>query len=136
VNWTEARPGPLTYSYDQFALAKAFFFTKWCEWALERGAVAPKDLSGACRYGSLFVCRVYGGSIRGHYQHQYNDVGGLRVDLSHDAADVGAMLQPYLHEPLYFELVEQQVSLAGCLPRVDRWVVEFLAGSAAAEGLD
>ena len=44
-----------------------------------------------------------------------------------DAADVGAMTHPYLHEPDYFELDSLQDSLAGCLPRVDRWVLEFLA---------
>lgn len=128
-NWSIARPGVRAYSYDQFRLAKAFVFRKWGEWALVRGVAPPQDLSGACRYGSLFICRVYGGSIQGHYQHQYNRVEGRCVDLSHDAADVGAMTDPYRHEPSYFELPEQQASLQGCLPRVDRWVAEYLTAS-------
>ncbi|WP_374335685.1 transcriptional regulator [Methyloversatilis sp.] len=127
VDWNACRTGKLDYSYARFSLAKSFVFRKWCEMANERALQAPDDLSGACKYGSLFMNRVFGGSIRGHFQHQYNYIGGRIVDLGHDAADVGAMPQPYLHEPEFFELLSLQRSLAGCLPRVDGWVIEFLA---------
>lgn len=126
MDWNACRTGKLDYSYAYFALAKTFVFRKWCDLAQERGLARPDDLSGACKYGSLFMNSVFGGSIRGHYQHQYNLIGGRLVDLSHDAADVGAMSHPYLHEPDFFAMPSLHSSLDGCLPRVDEWVVEFL----------
>lgn len=128
MDWTIEQEGRLVYSYAHFSHAKTFVFGKWLEYAAERGAAIPADLSGGCKYGSLFMNRAFGGSIRGHYQHQYNRIGGRIVDLSHDAADVGRMSNPYLHEPEYFALPELRHSLDGCLPRVDRWVAEFMAG--------
>ncbi|MBS1214584.1 MAG: transcriptional regulator [Proteobacteria bacterium] len=134
MDWTANREGRLPYSYEGFAQAKVFIFRKWCEHAAERGVQLPVDLSGSCKYGTLFMNRVFGGAIRGHYQHQYNVIGGRIVDLSHDAADVGNMRHPYLHEPEFFAVPEQQATLDCCLPRVDRWVVEFLLEIQAAHG--
>ncbi len=126
MDLTVSQEGKLSYTYEGFAQAKAFVFRKWREHAAERGATIPTDLSGSCKYGSLFMNRVFGGTIRGHYEHQYNLIGGRIVDLSHDAVDVGRMKNPYLHEPDFFSIPEQQDSLTCCLPRVDRWVMEFL----------
>lgn len=126
MDWTADREGLLSYSYERFALAKVFVFRKWLELAAERKVEVPADLSGACKYGSLFMNLVFGGAIRGHYQHQYNLIGGRIVDLSHDAADVGRLTNPYLNEPEYFSTPEQQASLDCCVPRVERWAQEFL----------
>ncbi|GAA5172000.1 hypothetical protein [Viridibacterium curvum] len=122
----EPRIQPLHYDYTEFALAKAFFFRAWCEFARERGALLPIDLSGACKYGSLFMHDLYGGVIEGHYAHQYNRIAGRLVDLSHDASDVGAMREPYSHDPAYFDIPEYRVALIACQPRVDRWVSAYL----------
>lgn len=127
MNWTNPHTGLLPYTYKNFAYAKVFVFRKWCEMALARQALAPTDLSGACKYGSVFMQRVFGGTLRGHFEHQYNLIDGRLVDLSHDAMDVGRMRNPYLHEPDYFAVPELTASLDGCVPRVDTWVVEFLA---------
>lgn len=126
IDWTQNREAKLAYSSEHFALAKAFVFRKWCEQAAERGILPPNDLSGACKYASLFMSRVFGGAIRGHYEHQYNFIGGRIVDLSHDALDVGRICNPYLHEPDYFAIPAKQASLNACLPRVDGWVTQFL----------
>lgn len=117
----------LAYSYERFAQAKVFVFRKWCERAIERGTLPPDDLSGACKYGSLFMNQVFGGVICGHYEHQYNVIQGRIVDLSHDAMDVGRISNPYLHEPDFFNIPEKKASLNRCLPRVESWVVQFLA---------
>ena len=69
---------------------------------------------------------VFGGGIRGYFEHQYNFIDGRLVDLSHDAADVGNMNNPYLHESEYFFVPELQVSLAQCLPRSEDWAEEFI----------
>jgi hypothetical protein len=127
TDWTSARVAQLPYSYANFALAKVFFFGKWCECTDQRQLARPVDLSGACKYGSLFMQCVFGGAIRGHYEHQYNFIDGRLVDLSHDAADVGRMRHPYLHEPDYFVTPELQAALLLCVPRAEGWAAEFMA---------
>jgi hypothetical protein len=116
----------IAYSYERFALAKVFVFRKWCELAVERRKLLPTDLSGSCKYGSLFMNQVFGGAIHGHYEHQYNIIGGRVVDLSHDAIDVGRMTNPYLHEPDFFAIPKKKASLDDCLPRVKCWVIQFI----------
>ena len=120
------RDARILYNYGQFSLAKAFVFQRWTELALERDHPVPDDLSGACKFGSLFVRAVFGGTIEGHYAHQFNRIGGRIVDLSHDARDVGAMFNPYLHEAGFFDIPEQQASMLACLPRVMRWTEAFM----------
>ncbi|WP_217808628.1 hypothetical protein [Derxia lacustris] len=110
-----------------FLRAGAFVFDKWRERAAERGEPLPLDLSRSCKYGSLFMSLVYGGSIAGNYQHQYNIIDGRIVDLSHAAADVFAMRRPYAHEPELFDLDMHRRSMENIAPRVGSWVEEFLA---------
>ncbi len=110
----------------ELELARTFVYGKWCEFALERGAARPPDLSGSCKYGSLFMRRIYGGIIAGNYQHQYNLIDGRIVDLSQDSADVLALRRPYLHEPELFTTDEHVASMAGCGPRVESWAAEFI----------
>lgn len=126
TDYTLPAPGQLDYSYARFASAKLFLFERWCELALDRQTSTPTDLSSACKYGSLFAQSVFGGCIRGHYEHQYNFIGGRLVDLSHDSLDVGRMRNPYLHEAAYFQIPEVQTSLARCAPRATHWASEFL----------
>jgi hypothetical protein len=133
MDYSICREGILSYSYEGFIDAKRFVFRKWSEQAAEQCRPKPADLSGSCKFGSLFMHRVFGGSIRGHYRHQYNFIAGRIVDLSHDALDVGAMGTPYLHEPGFFEIPEQIASLASCVPRIDSWVAEFLKEHDSAE---
>lgn len=127
VDWTSQRTGRLPYSYGNFAKAKVFLFGKWCDMQLGHTLKEPTDLSGSCKYGSLFMQQVFGGAIRGHYEHQYNFIDGRLVDLSHDATDVGRMRDPYLHEPEFFMIPEFQLSLARCVPRAEQWAEEFLS---------
>jgi hypothetical protein len=126
MEWLQPHVGQRVYTPAQFGPARDFVFEQWCDWARQRAAPRPQDLSGACRYGSLFMCRVFGGTLRGHYQHQFNDIDGLLVDLSRDAADVAAMRDPWRHEPSYFDLPELQAELRSCQPRVEGWVERYL----------
>lgn len=114
------------YSYAQFALAKDFVFRMWCARALERRQAPPGDLSGACKFASLFMREVFGGVVEGHASHQYNRIDGRLVDLSHDALDVGAMLHPYRHEAEYFTIPEFHAKWMQCAPRVRTWVSAFM----------
>ena len=120
------KPALLVFSSIEFDRAKKFIFKKWCERAAERGEPKPLDLSHSCKYGSLFMSMVFGGVIEGNYQHQYNMIGGDIVDLSHDAADVLALREPYYHEAELFGIDEHVASIENCRPRVEAWVKEFM----------
>ncbi|MGE0113753.1 MAG: transcriptional regulator [Steroidobacteraceae bacterium] len=119
-------PALLTLTSAELALARQFVFAKWCERAHERGEATPLDLSHSCKYGTLFMHTVFGGDIAGNYQHQFNIINGSIVDLSDAAADVCALLHPYIHEPELFDIPEHTASMQGCQPRVAAWVAEFL----------
>jgi len=127
MDWSLPQPGLRDYSGALFGASHSFVLQRWRDWAAQRKSPVPADLSGACRYGSLFMCRLYGGAIRGNYQHQYNDFDGQHVDLGRGAADVAAMTDPWLHEPLFFQVPELQQALQSCLPRVDDWVALFVS---------
>lgn len=134
VDWTSSRVARLVYTYENFSAAKSWMFEQWTEFAAERGLAKPVDLSGSCIYASILVQSVFGGGIRGHFQHQYNVIGGRVVDLSHDALDVGLMRTPYLHEPAYFDVPEVQVSLAACMARAERWANGFVDARSGGDG--
>jgi len=133
MNSISAREALMHYNYARFAHAKDFVFRMWCALAIERQQRTPEDLSGACKYGSLFMQQVFGGSIEGHYAHQFNRIDTRVVDLSHDALDVSRMRTPYLHEAEYFNIPEYRIALQACTPRVDNWTLAFLR-EAGAEG--
>ena len=114
------------YNSAHFAHAKDFMFRMWCIFAIERKVPAPSDLSGACKYSSLFTQKVFGGTIEGNYAHQYNRIDGRRVDLSHDSLDVARLSHPYDHEPDYFLIPEYQKRLKLCVPRAERWAERFM----------
>ena len=128
TDWTVDRKAKIAYSYERFAQAKIFVFRKWCDQAKDRGLLPPADLSGSCKYGSLFMNQSFS-VARYTVIMNINTIssGGRIVDLSHDAIDVGRITNPYLHEPDYFAIPEKRASLNKCLPRVEGWVIEFLA---------
>jgi hypothetical protein len=121
----------MPYNYTQFAHAKDFVFRMWCALAAERLQRLPQDLSGACKYGSLFMQQIFGGSIEGHYAHQFNRIDTRVVDLSHDALDVSRMRTPYLHDAEYFDIPEYRIALQACGPRVDSWAQAFMREAGA-----
>jgi hypothetical protein len=109
----------------EILLAREFVFAKWCERARERGEERPLDLSRSCKYGTLFMRTVFGGTIAGNYQHQFNVIDDRIVDLSDGAADVALLAFPYRHDPELFGIVEHIASMDGCRPRVNAWAAEF-----------
>jgi hypothetical protein len=76
------------------------------------GQQEPVNLDGSCKFASLFVKIAFGGVVEGAWGHQYNKVGGERVDLS---AEEFSDMQ---HDEEFFGNEEHLDSLRNCLPRV------------------
>ncbi|MFA5490203.1 MAG: hypothetical protein WC284_13455 [Candidimonas sp.] len=107
-------------------MAKNFVLMKWKERAKEKKLPLPVDLSNACKFNTLFIKKIFGGKIKGNYNHQYNVIDGKIIDLSDDSSDVILMNKPYEHDEIFFGNPEHIESLKSCQNRVDQWVDEFL----------
>jgi hypothetical protein len=130
INMVETDAGAyLPATPANITLAKAFVFEKWKERAAEMGRSTPEDLSYACKFTSIFAQRVFGGELRGNYDHQYLVThDGKIVDLNEEARDVLELGDDaHEHDDEFFGSDDHEASLASCLPRVEKWVQEFLA---------
>ena len=110
-------------------LARDFVYDSWCERSRELGyspAFMPSDLSGSCKFSSLFVQRVFGGTVEANYHHCFNRIDGVVIDLNEHAMDVLSMDNPYLHDEVFANDPEFHESLESCLPRVEKWASEFI----------
>ena len=116
---------PIPATPKNIELAKKFVFKKWQERAKERGAEVS-DLSSSCKFSSMFAQRIFGGKIRGNYEHQYLLLNGNIIDLNSDAEDVQRIALPYHHDKKFWNNKEHRKSLESCAPRVEKWVQEFI----------
>ena len=108
------------------AQAKDFVFRKWVERATERGEPSPHDLTHSCKFSSMFAQKVFGGILRGNYDHQYVMRNGQIIDLNSDAEDVRALAEKaYIHDPVFWMSADHRASMSSCKKRVDAWVAEF-----------
>lgn len=122
---TVTNPFPIPATPENIAKAKAFVFQKWQERAAERGYTVD-DLSGACKFSSLFAQTVFGGKIQGNYDHQYVVLDdGHIIDLNDDAGDVRKLSNPHRHDKRFWNNKDHRESMDGCRPRVEAWLSEF-----------
>jgi hypothetical protein len=129
---------PLPPTPGNVAAAKSFALRKWQERAREQRRDVPTDLSNGCKFASMFAYRVFGGQMRGNWHHQFVELpDGTRVDLT-DAAGVPSehsehpgmspkKVDPYKHDKRFWFNRDHRETLESCIPRVDKWVEEFLA---------
>lgn len=110
-----------------YEAAKDFVFEKWRERAAEEvGREEPTDLTGACKFASLFAKEIFGGRLRGNQEHQWLENSEGVIDLT-DAAGVDLPAgEIYLHDPEFWMNEEHRDSMESVKPRVQRWVKEFL----------
>lgn len=116
----------------------SFVLARWRERAAEMTLPEPTDLSGSCRFSSLFVQALHGGSIRGYNDHFHVRLpSGLIVDLNTDAADVRAIRErggdPHWHHRAFMGSREVRESFDTCRPRVERWTSQWLAHRSSKE---
>jgi hypothetical protein len=119
---------PIEASPENIMLAKDFVFRKWLERATEMGLQEPEDLSGSCKFTSMFAQKVFGGRIRGNYHHQFVELeNGEILDLNMDARDVKSLGElAYYHDRRFFGNPDHRESLKSCMFRVQTWVTEFI----------
>jgi hypothetical protein len=131
IKWMKQKFDPrLEATEEALDEARAFVFEKWCERAQRLGRPTPYDLSSSCRFSSLFVRFVFGGTLKGNLRHMFNEIDGQIIDLNKNALDVRNMeqnqMQPYCHvesdilHPDYRERVET------CVLFVKQWSDEFI----------
>lgn len=128
---------PLEYNSEHFLTAQAFVMNKWLErfnekkqgWEKsiggEYGEKPPQDLSGSCKFSSLFAATVFGGEVQGNEYHQYCVVGKHVIDLNKDAKDVKDLEDPYYHDDYFFGSKDHMESMKHCKDRVNAWLKEF-----------
>lgn len=119
---------------EAIAACKATALAMWRRRAAERGLPEPSDLSGSCKFTSLFAGMIFGGEIRGNHDHFHlRTPGGIEVDLNEDAADVVAIRRqgrdPLLHDRRLMRSRDVRESLASCVARVEGWVAEHRAST-------
>ncbi len=115
-------PTPYPVTPEWLSKAKLFLSEKWKERAKELKRPEPTDLSGACKFASLFGKEIFGLDIQGNWGHQFNvTLDGKPLDLlGGQTGDVN-----YLHDKKFFGNPEHSKSIESCKPRVMRWVEEF-----------
>lgn len=123
---------PLQATPGAIAFARGFLLVKWKERALERGSAEPSDLSNGCKFAYMFAQRVFGGALRGNWDHQFVTLpSGQLLDLTAPCVNVAELAaanrDPYRHDVDFWGNHEHLASMASCEPRVTRWVGEFLA---------
>ncbi|MEP3670906.1 MAG: hypothetical protein ABJN42_29775 [Roseibium sp.] len=117
---------PIAPTPENIAAARDFVFEKWNERAAERGLAPRSDLSGSCKFSSLFAQTVFGTSLQGNYHHQFGVLAdGTVLDLNAEARDVQELDNPWVHDPDFWENPEHIESLESCAPRVAGWIKEF-----------
>lgn len=103
----------------------------WRERAEELDLPIPSDLSGSCRFTSLFVQSLFGGDIRGNWDHFHvRTRDGTVIDLNASAEDVLAIKaagrDPYRHERRFVSSRDVREIFDTCRPRVEAWTSEWL----------
>jgi hypothetical protein len=127
-------PMPLPPSPANIAKAKAVALEGWRERARERGLdKLPSDLSGACKFASMFAQRLFGGELRGNHDHQFLLLDGAIIDLTDGSEELDRLRadgkDPYLHDRRFWGNREHKESMRSCERRVNAWTQKFLDAS-------
>ncbi len=114
-------PGlPIPHSKAAEKVTQSFLLARWQERAKECGGPQPTSLSGACKFTSLFTIKVFGGEMRGNYDHQWVELHGEVIDPTNNV-DGGAIE----HDDDFWLNEEHLDALVSCLPRVRNWLKQF-----------
>ncbi|WP_411839688.1 hypothetical protein [Paracoccus sp. ME4] len=119
---------PMNLNPELADRAREFVLRKWRERAAERNLPAPEDLSGSCKFSSLFAAKLFGLEMRGNEQHQFCiRPDGSIFDLNAGAADVAALADPWKHDPVFWMNPDHREAMESCEARVAAWLEDFAA---------
>lgn len=122
---------------ETFFTARQFVLDRWRARARELGRPEPADLSRACLFASLFAYQVFGGMLQGNRFHQYTVKSGHLIDLTIGSEDLQKLreagVDPHEHDARWWANPVHLEAMTSCLPRVERWVEEFLKEIGAAD---
>jgi hypothetical protein len=128
---------PIDPTADNIELASVFVFEMWKsrwreqknDWEEKVGSTyyidEPTDLSGSCKFSSIFAALVFDADIDGNGVHQFAVKKGRIIDLNSGAADVTDMSAPYALDALFFGTRDHIASMTSCMPRILEWVQAF-----------
>jgi hypothetical protein len=128
---------PLDPTPENIEIASEFAFAMWkTRWADQKAdweaqfsspfhSEEPQDLSGACKFTSIFAAVVFDAGIDGNYDHQFAVRKDQIIDLNAGAADVAALSKPYMLDPIFFGSRDHMASLKSCMPRIVDWLRAF-----------
>ena len=128
---------PIEVTPENIEAASNFAFEKWLDRWAERKAEwesstttpfpepEPDDLSGSCKFTSVFAAVVFDYGIDGNHDHQFAVRKGQVIDLNAGAADVRALSNPYHLDPLFFGSKDHLKSMVSCAPRITAWLTDF-----------
>lgn len=128
----EPLPAALPATPALVAAARDFALARWRERAAEYGAPPPDDLTGSCKFTSLFAALVFGGRLRGNKDHQFVELpDGARLDLNAGARDVRRLgTHAHTHERTFWANPEHRDAMRTCEARARAWAERFLAEAA------
>lgn len=117
-------PGKYPLNRYTLRLANEVMDDLWSERNAERH-LQSVDRSGSCKFASLLARSLFGGVLAGNQQHVYVMRQGRVLDLNHSQDDVVRLGdKAYLNDNSLSNR-DYRDSLDSCLPRVNRWIIEF-----------
>lgn len=127
---------PLEPTAENIGAARDFVFRMWCERHEERGQPQPADLSGSCKFSSMFAAHVFGARMRGNEDHQFCHLpDGEILDLNREAQDVAQLARlcdPWRHDRRFWNNPDHREAMDSCKARVKTWIRRFAEELAAA----
>lgn len=114
---------------DAIESAKQFALAKWAQRAIEHGNATPNNLSGSCKFCSLFCWFVFGGKLAGNAEHQWvvDNTNGI-IDLtSYSGYQFYSDRSKYKPDRQFWLNGQHLSSLRDCLERSSLWANEFIS---------
>lgn len=126
--------GEFILTPELFELAKEIASEGWISRSKEKHQPLPEDMSGGCKFSSIYFKLLFGGQMQGNYLHQFNVLNGKVFDLNKDCNDVKQMKKefidkigenPYKHDICFFGNPDHIESMQNCFNRSLEWSKEF-----------